>query len=120
MLRRERCRGPVPPQEEDHIGVGIFVSELCEAMNFDCDVGLARNGVGVLGSLGMFAGATQVARGRANPFLIGIGVVLFLIGLVLSQRADGRPDLLGGNRLYQRVPGGPSSALWSSFGKLRT
>ena len=83
--------GPGTPQEEDHIGVGIFVSELCEAMNFDCDVGLARNGVGVLGSLGMFAGATQVARGRANPFLIGIGVVLFLIGLVLANELMGVP-----------------------------
>ena len=83
--------GPGTPQEEDHIGVGIFVSELCAAMNFDCDVGLARNGVGVLGSLGMFAAATQVARGRASPFLIGIGVVLFLIGLVLANELMGVP-----------------------------
>ena len=83
--------GPGTPQEEDHIGVGIFVSALCEAMNFDCDVGLARNGVGVLGSLGMFAAATQVARGRSNPFLIGIGVALFLIGLVLANELMGVP-----------------------------
>ena len=39
----------------------------------------------------MFAAATQVARGRANPFLIGIGVVLFLIGLVLSNELMGVP-----------------------------
>ena len=83
--------GPGTPQDEDHIGVGIFVSALCEAMNLDCDVGLARNGVGVLGSLGMLAGATQVARGRANPFLIGIGVALFLIGLVLANELMGVP-----------------------------
>ena len=83
--------GPGPPQDEDHIGVGIFVSALCEATNFDCDVGLVRNGVGVLGSLGMFACATQVARGRANPFLIGIGVALFLIGLVLANELMGVP-----------------------------
>ena len=83
--------GPGTPQDEDHIGVGIFVSALCEVLNFDCDVGLARNGVGVLGSLGMFAGATQVARGRANPFLIGIGVALFLIGLVLANELMGVP-----------------------------
>ena len=83
--------GPGATQDKDHIGVGIFVSALCEAMNLDCDVGLARNGVGVLGSLGMFAGATQVARGRANPFLIGIGVALFLIGLVLANELMGVP-----------------------------
>ena len=83
--------GPGTPQDEDHIGVGIFVSALCEAMNLDCDVGLVRNGVGALGSLGMFAGATQVARGRANPFLIGIGVALFLIGLVLANELMGVP-----------------------------
>ena len=83
--------GPGTPQGKDHIGVGIFVSSLCEAMNLDCDVGLARNGVGVLGSLGMFAGATQVARGRANPLLIGIGVALFLIGLVLANELMGVP-----------------------------
>ena len=83
--------GPGTPQEEDHIGVGIFVSALCEVLNLDCDVGLARNGVGVLGSLGMFAGATQVARGRSNPFLIGIGVALFLIGLVLANELMGVP-----------------------------
>ena len=83
--------GPGTPQDEDHIGVGIFVSALCEALNFDCDVGLARNGVGVLGSLGMFAAATQVARGRSNPFLIGIGVALFLIGLVLANELMGVP-----------------------------
>ena len=83
--------GPGTPQDKDHIGVGIFVSALCEAMNLDCDVGLARNGVGALGSLGMFAGATQVARGRANPFLIGIGVALFLIGLVLANELMGVP-----------------------------
>ena len=83
--------GPGTPQDADHIGVGIFVSALCEAMNLDCDVGLVRNGVGALGSLGMFAGATQVARGRANPFLIGIGVALFLIGLVLANELMGVP-----------------------------
>ena len=83
--------GPGIPQDQDHIGVGIFVSALCDAMNFDCDVGLVRNGVGVLGSLGMFACATQVARGRANPFLIGIGVALFLIGLVLANELMGVP-----------------------------
>ena len=83
--------GPGTRQDEDHIGVGIFVSALCEVLNFECDVGLARNGVGVLGSLGMFAGATQVARGRANPFLIGIGVALFLIGLVLANELMGVP-----------------------------
>ena len=83
--------GPGTPQDADHIGVGIFVSALCEAMNLDCDIGLARNGVGALGSLGMFAGATQVARGRANPFLIGIGVALFLIGLVLANELMGVP-----------------------------
>ena len=83
--------GPGTPQDEDHMGVGIFVSALCEALNFDCDVGLARNGVGVLGSLGMFAAATQVARGRSNPFLIGIGVALFLIGLVLANELMGVP-----------------------------
>ena len=83
--------GPGTPQNADHIGVGIFVSALCEAVNIDCDVGLARNGVGALGSLGMFAGATQVARGRANPFLIGIGVALFLIGLVLANELMGVP-----------------------------
>ena len=83
--------GPGATQDKDHIGVGIFVSALCDAMNLDCDVGLARNGVGVLGSLGMFAGATQVARGRANPFLIGIGLALFLIGLVLANELMGVP-----------------------------
>ena len=83
--------GPGATKDKDHIGVGIFVSALCDAMNLDCDVGLARNGVGVLGSLGMFACATQVARGRVNPFLIGIGVVLFLIGLVLANELMGVP-----------------------------
>ena len=83
--------GPGTRQDKDHIGVGIFVSALCEAMNLDCYVGLVRNGVGALGSLGMFAGATQVARGRANPFLIGIGVALFLIGLVLANELMGVP-----------------------------
>ena len=83
--------GPDEGQDEDHIGVGIFVSALCEAMNLKCDVGLARNGVGVLGSLGMFACAAQVARGRVNPFLVGIGVALFLIGLVLANSLMGVP-----------------------------
>ena len=83
--------GPGKPKDKDHIGVGIFVSALCDAMNLECDVGLARNGVGVLGSLGMFACAAQVARGRTNSFLIGIGVALFLIGLVLANELMGVP-----------------------------
>ena len=83
--------GPGDSKDQDHIGVGIFVSALCDAMNLECDVGLARNGVGVLGSLGMFACAAQVARGRTNAFLVGIGVALFLIGLVLANELMGVP-----------------------------
>ena len=83
--------GPGTVKDKDYIGVGLFVSALCGAADLDCDVGLARNGVGVLGSLGMFACAAQVARGRTNPFLVGIGVALFLIGMVLANELMGVP-----------------------------
>ena len=80
----------------DHLGIGVVAGALCYALNIRCNVGLLKNCFGLLGSLVMFAAPTGVARGRPSGFSIGIGLALFIVGLLLANQLVGMPLWWGG------------------------
>ena len=80
-----------PPTEVDRLKLGEFIEIVCDAANFDCNVGLLRNGVGALAAGGLFLVPTAVSRGRASAYSAGIGLALCIIGLVLSHLMIGMP-----------------------------
>ena len=84
------------PPGRDHLGIEVVAGALCSALNISCNTGLIKNGIGLFGSLVMFAAPTGVARGRPSGFSIGIGLVLFIVGLLLANQLIGMPLWWGG------------------------
>ena len=87
--------GYVPPGR-DYLGISMLADSLCSALNISCNTDLIKNGFGLMGSLVMFAAPTGIARGRPSGFSIGIGVALFIVGLLLANQLVGMPLWWGG------------------------
>ena len=80
-----------PPTEVDRLKLGEFITFVCDAANFGCNVGLLRNGMGALAAGGLFLVPTAVSRGRTSAYSAGIGLALCIIGLFLGHLMIGMP-----------------------------
>ena len=100
--------GPVDPsigvgedtKGRDAIGMSIFIGAICEAAGISCDVGLIKNGLAVVLSVGMAMLPIIYTKGRASTGAIGLAVVFFLFGTIIATLLVGFPLWLLGVMLF--------------------